>query len=75
MLLIVGSEDMTVPMKQTLEMASKLQAAGVKHDLLVLQGLDHNLIGKTPDATREANLKALDATFRFIDDKIGLAPK
>jgi acetyl esterase/lipase len=73
MLLIAGSDDMTVPVKQTLEMAGKLQTAGVKHDVLLLQGLDHNFIGKTPEATRDANLKALDATFKFIDQTIGPA--
>jgi dienelactone hydrolase len=44
-----------------------LKAAGVPHELIVIPGVDHVFIGKTPDETREANLKALDATFRFID--------
>ena len=65
----------TVPTKQTLEMAGTLQAAGVKHDLLVLQGVGHNFIVSTQAATRAANLKALDATFRFVDQTIGLATK
>jgi dipeptidyl aminopeptidase/acylaminoacyl peptidase len=48
-------------------MERKLKSAGVPHNLLVLPGLDHNFIGKTPEQTREANLKALTATFDFID--------
>jgi acetyl esterase/lipase len=63
MLLIGG----TVPCHQTLEMAERLKAAGVPHELMVIPGVDHVFIGKTPEETREANLKALDATFRFID--------
>jgi len=56
-----------VPYHQTLEMAEKLKAAGVPHELMFIPGVDHAFIGKTLQQTREANLKALDATFRFID--------
>lgn len=70
MLLIVGTEDTTGPYQQTLEMAEKLKAAGVKHELIVLPGINHSFIGKIPQQTRDANLKALDATFRFIDQTI-----
>ncbi len=71
MLLIVGAEDMTVPHQQTLEMAEKLKSVGVQHELIVLPGVGHCFIGKTLEETREANLKALAATFRFIDQTIG----
>ena len=71
MLLIVGTADTTVPAEQTMQMAEKLEAAGVKHELLVLPGVRHEFLGKTAEATREANLKALGATFQFIDDIIG----
>ena len=67
LLLIVGAEDKIVPYHQTLEMAEKLKAAGVPHELIVIPGVDHGFMGKTLQQTREANLKALDATFRFID--------
>ena len=33
----------------------------------VLPGMNNSFIGKTPDQTRDANLKVLDDTFRFID--------
>jgi acetyl esterase/lipase len=71
MLLIVGSDDTTVPTRQTLEMAEKLESAAVKHEVIVLPGVNHNFLGKTRDATRDANLKALGATFQFIDETIG----
>lgn len=71
MLLIVGSEDTTVPCQQTMEMAEKLKAEGVKHQLIVLPGINHSVIGKTPEQTREASLKALAATFKFVDETIG----
>ena len=74
MLLVVGGADTTVPMQQTIEMSDKLAAVGVQHELIVLPGVSHEFIGKTPDATREANLSALAATFRFIDDTIGRRP-
>lgn len=67
MLLIVGDADKVVPPQQTLDMADKLKAAGVPHDLIVLPNVDHDFIGTTPEATRENTLKALNATFAFID--------
>lgn len=67
MLLIVGAEDKTVPYHQTLEMANRLKANGVPYELIVIPDVDHGFIGKTADKTREANLQALEATFRFID--------
>ena len=71
MLLIVGDADTTVPMEQTLQMDDKLEAMGVRHELQVLPGVNHGFLGKTQDATREANVRALAATFQFIDDIIG----
>ncbi len=67
MLLIVGSEDKLVPYQQTTEMAEKLKAAGAQVELIVLPGLNHSFIGKTPEQTlgREPQ-KALEATFHFI---------
>jgi 4-hydroxy-3-methylbut-2-enyl diphosphate reductase IspH len=44
-----------------------LKAAGTAPELMVIPGAGHGLIGKTLEQTRDANLKALDATFRFID--------
>jgi acetyl esterase/lipase len=67
MLLIVGDADKLVPYHQTLEMDRRLEAAGVTHQLMVIPGVDHMFEGKTLPQTRNANLAALEATFRFID--------
>ena len=75
MLLVTGDADATVPYHQTLEMAEKLRSAGVPYELMVLPGIDHSLLGKTPEATRDAHLKALEATFRFIDRTTKPAPQ
>jgi acetyl esterase/lipase len=64
-LLIAGTEHTTVRYQRAPEMAEKLKAAGVPHELIVLPGLNLSFIGKT-EHTREANLKALDATFRYF---------
>jgi acetyl esterase/lipase len=71
MLLIVGDADTLVPYHQTLELAARLEAAGARRQVTVIAGVNHSLIGDTPEATREANLKALTETFSFIDRTIG----
>lgn len=71
MLLIAGDQDKTVPVSQSLNMAAKLKEAGVAHELVVLPGFGHNFIGKTPEETQKANLKALAATIAFVDRTIG----
>jgi dipeptidyl aminopeptidase/acylaminoacyl peptidase len=73
MLLIVGSPDTTVPYQQTLEMADRIEAACVKHRLIVLPGVNHSFIGENLEQTRDANLKALSATLQFFDQTIGNA--
>jgi|SRR5215469_2734999 len=71
MLLIVGNQDKLVPYEQSLEMAETLKAAGVRHELIVMTGMNHSLLGATQQATRRANLDALEKTLRFIDQTIG----
>jgi acetyl esterase/lipase len=71
MLLIVGDADTTVPYHQTLEMSDALKAAGVREETIVMPGINHGLLGSTPQATRTANQEGLDATIRFIDATIG----
>ncbi len=71
MLLIAGDADTTVPYRQTTEMAARLEAAGIVHEVMIMPGLNHSLVGTTPQATREANGIALAATFRFINRTVG----
>ena len=70
-LLIYGSDDNTVPPAQSRAMAAKLKAAGVKSEAIELPSVDHSFIGHTPAATREASLKALQATFDWFDATVG----
>ena len=70
-LLIYGSEDKTVPPAQSRAMAAKLKAAGVRSESIEIPGVDHSFIGHTPEATREASLRALQATFDWFDATVG----
>jgi len=70
MLLIAGAEDQTVPYQQSIEMHDRLLAAGVPSQVIILPGVDHSFIGKTPEATRTATLKALEATIAFFDKQL-----
>ncbi|MEO8115566.1 MAG: alpha/beta hydrolase [Phenylobacterium sp.] len=71
MLLIWGSADRTVPPDQSRAMAARLKAAGVRTQVLEIADVDHSFIGRTPAATTAASLKALQATFDFIDSTVG----
>jgi len=71
MLLIHGAEDKTVNVKQSQDMHDLLKKNGVKAELIVIPGVGHSFIGSTIEATRDATLKALDATLAFINATIG----
>ena len=70
-LLIAGAADRTVPVTQSRAMNEKLKAAGVKSEFIELPGIDHSWMGKTPEETRAAHMKALQATFDFFDATVG----
>jgi acetyl esterase/lipase len=72
MLLIHGDADAEVRHTQSLAMAEALKRAGVPVETVVLPGVDHGFIGKTPEATRAANLDALARTFAFFEAAAGL---
>lgn len=71
MLLIHGDADRSIPAHQSQAFDAALRAAGVKSELLIIPGVDHSLIGPTPEATRAATLQALTRTESFIDGLIG----
>jgi acetyl esterase/lipase len=71
MLLIHGSADRVVPVKQSQAMYDALQAKGVKSELIIIPDVDHSFIGKTPDATHAATNQALKKTLEFIDTILG----
>ena len=71
MLLIHGSADRVVNVKQSQIMYDALKAKGVKAELLIIPDVDHSFIGKTPEATHAASNQALKKTLEFIDAILG----
>ena len=48
----------------------RLRAAGVPVEAIYIEGVDHSFIGKTPTETRNATLRATNATFDFFHSKL-----
>ena len=71
-LLIHGDEDKTVPVAQSHLAEAALKAAGVPVEAIYIPGVDHSFIGHTPAATREATLRATNATFDFFHARLGV---
>lgn len=71
MLLIHGSVDRVVNIKQSQIMHDALKAKGVKSELIVIPDVDHSFIGKTPEATHAATNQALKKTLEFMDAILG----
>jgi acetyl esterase/lipase len=67
MLLIHGTADTEVPVAQSHALEARLKANGVPVQALYIPDVDHGFIGKTPQATHDATLLALQTTFDFID--------
>ena len=65
-LLIHGEDDKTVPAAQSHAAEARLRALGVPVEAIYLPGADHSFVAATPAATREATLKATNATFDFF---------
>ncbi len=74
-LLIHGEDDKVVPAAQSHLGEAALKAAGVPVQSIYIPGADHSFIGQTPAETRAASLKAINATFDFFHDKLGVAKK
>lgn len=72
LLLIAGDADSTVPAQQATDFAARLKAAGVAGEVIVLPGVDHELLGRGESETRAAHLRALDETFKFFDKTLGV---
>ena len=71
-LLIHGEDDHTVPVAQSHLGEAALRKAGVPVEAIYIPGVDHSFIGKTPDTTRDATLRAVNATFDFFHAKLGV---
>lgn len=71
-LLIHGTEDKVVPVDQSRRGEAALRRAGVPVEAIYIPGVDHSFIGRTPEATRDATLQAVNATFDFFHQKLGV---
>ncbi len=74
-LLIHGEEDKVVPAAQSRIGEAALKAAGVPVQSIYIPAVDHSFIGKTAADTRAASLNAINATFDFFHEKLGVAKK
>lgn len=74
-LLLHGVNDKVVPVAQSHELEAALTAAGVPVIATYYAGTDHSFMGVTPDDTRRTSLKAMNATFDFFHDKLGVPRK
>ncbi|MEO0031737.1 MAG: hypothetical protein RIS94_1495 [Pseudomonadota bacterium] len=72
-LIIHGTDDKTVPVAQSQEAETAFKVAGVPVRAIYYPGADHSFIGKMPDDTRKVSLAAMNATFDFFHDKLGVA--
>jgi acetyl esterase/lipase len=66
-LLIHGALDRTVSVEQSKAFDAVLRAKGVRSELLILPDVDHSFVGSTAESTRQASLRALEATLVFFD--------
>jgi dipeptidyl aminopeptidase/acylaminoacyl peptidase len=74
-LLIHGEDDKTVPVQQSHLAEAAFRKAGVPVEAIYIPQVDHSFIGATPEATRAATLRAVNATFDFFHDKLGVPRK
>jgi len=65
-LLIHGEDDVVVPVAQSHLGEELLRAAGVPVEAIYIPGVNHSFVGRSLEVTRDATLKALNATFDFF---------
>ena len=61
-----------MPVEQSHEAEAALKAAGASVTSIYIPGVDHSFIGRTPEETRAASLRAVNATFDFLHDRLGV---
>jgi acetyl esterase/lipase len=72
-LLIHGEGDRVVEVTQSRLAEKALRAAGGRVEAIYIPAVDHSFIGATPAVTREATLKATNATFDFFQATLAKA--
>ena len=65
-LLIHGEDDSVVPVSQSHLAEQRMREAGVPVEAIYIPGVNHSFIGHDADRTREATLRATNATFDFF---------
>ena len=71
-LLIHGTKDQTVPAEQSRIAEGALRKAKAPVSTLYLPDVDHSFIGATPQVTRAATAKAIEATFDFFHHQMNV---
>ncbi len=74
-LLIHGEADRTVDVSQSRNAEAAMRAAGMNVESLYISGVDHSFIGSTSQKTRDATLRATNATFDFFHKTLGVPLK
>lgn len=74
-LLVHGTADKVVPAQQSRLAEAALRRAGVPVETIYIDGVDHSFIGGTAAQTRDATLRATNATFDFFHAKLGVPSK
>ncbi|MDT0510001.1 alpha/beta hydrolase [Novosphingobium sp. MMS21-SN21R] len=74
-LLIHGIDDKVVPASQSQQAEAAFKAAGVPVNAIYYPATDHSFMGQTPEDTRKASLAAMNATFDFFHEKLGVPRK
>jgi acetyl esterase/lipase len=70
MLILQGGADTTIDPTQAPRMSAALKAAGDPVELVIMPGVGHGWIGKTPEQTKAASLEALQRTLAFFDQLV-----
>jgi acetyl esterase/lipase len=66
-LLIHGDLDKVVPIAQSEKFRDARLAKNIPTQFLKIEGVGHSFVGADAETTRRASLRALEATFEFID--------
>ena len=74
-LLVHGESDKVVPVAQSRLGEAALRKAGASVETIYIPGVDHSFIGADPASTRDATLRATNATFDFFHRKLGVSSR
>jgi dipeptidyl aminopeptidase/acylaminoacyl peptidase len=66
-LLVLGNEDKIVPPSQSEDFHQRMLDAGCTSEILEIDGVGHSFVGKDEASTRQASIRALNATIAFIE--------